>query len=358
MSEQYERYRAEDLMDFETSVLVKLGMDVEDARIAAWTLTRADLLGVDSHGIAHFVDSKGYVLGLRQGIINPRAKPRIVHETPSTALMHGDGGMGIVNGTKAMQLAIDKAKQVGSGFVAVTCSRHFGMTAHYTLMAAEQDMIGIAMTNTVPSVAPTGGIERRIGTNPIAVAVPAGEEPPFSLDIATSAVANGKLELARIRGESIPEGWAIDRDGNPSTDPNVTKQGGMLLPLGSTPTLSSYKGYGLGVMVDIFSGVLSGVGYCKMIDLDLWEMGHFVGAWRIDAFRPVDEFKRMMDKMIRELRATKPAPGSKGVMVPGEKEHLTQQERRERGIPLHPKVVAPVVALGEELGIPFPRPVA
>jgi LDH2 family malate/lactate/ureidoglycolate dehydrogenase len=356
VSEEYRRYRAEDLSAFETGVLVKLGMSEEDARIAAWTLTRADLLGVDSHGIAHFADGKGYVAGLRQGIVNPKAKPSIVHETPSTALMHGDCGMGIINGAKAMQIAMEKAKQVGSGFVAVTCSRHFGMTAHYTLMAAEQDMIGIAMTNTVPSVAPTGGMERRIGTNPIAVAVPAGEEPTFSLDIATSAVANGKLELARIRGEAIPEGWAIDKEGNPTTDPRATQQGGMLLPLGSTATLSSYKGYGLGVMVDIFSGVLSGLGFCRMIDMETWEMGHFVGAWRIDAFRPADEFKRMMDKMIRELRATKPAPGSRGVMVPGEKEHLTQAERRERGVPLHPKVVAPLAALGEEMGVPFPAP--
>ncbi|MHB9091626.1 MAG: Ldh family oxidoreductase, partial [Chloroflexota bacterium] len=309
MSEEYRRYRVEDLMRFMTRVLVKLGVPEADARLGASALARADLMGVDSHGIAHFAEGKGYVLGIKNDIINPKARPRIVHETPSTALYDGDNGMGIIIASKAMEIAIAKARAVGSGFVAVTNSRHFGMTAHYTMMAAEQDMIGIAMTNTLPSVAPTGGLERREGTNPIAVAAPAGEEPPFSLDIATSAVAAGKLELARLRGQRLPHGWAIDQNGNPTDDPTILSQGGMLLPLGSTPAQGSHKGYGLGVMVDIFSGVLSGLGTCRMIDTHTWEMGHFVGAWRIDAFRPAEAFKKMMDEFIRDLRATKPALG-------------------------------------------------
>lgn len=354
MSEQYRRYRAAALQDFVTDVLVKLGLNPDDARIGAWSLIHADLMGVDSHGVAHFADGKGYCLGLKQGIVNPKAKPQVVHETPSTALMDGDSGLGIVNASKAMTLAIEKAAKVGSGFVAVTNSRHFGMSAHYSLMAVEHDMIGIAMTNTVPSVVPTGGLERREGTNPIAVAAPAGEEPPFSLDIATSAVAAGKLELARIKGTDIPEGWAVDAGGNPTTDADIIRKGGMLLPLGSTPTLSSHKGYGLGVMVDVFTGILSGLGSCRMIDLNTWCMGHFVGAWRIDAFRPAAEFKRMMDEFIRDLRATMPAPGVERVLVPGEKEHYTRQEREAEGIPLHPKVVTPLMALADELGIPFP----
>ena len=356
MSETHHRYRAEDLIQYVTGVLVRLDVPEEDARVGARTLVHADLMGVDSHGIAHFATSKGYVPGLRAGLINPRAQPHIVHETPSTALFDGDHGLGIVVASKAMDIAMAKAQQVGSGFVAVTNSRHFGMSAHYTLKAVERDMIGIAMTNTVPSVAPTGGLEKRMGTNPIAVAAPAGEEHPFNLDIATSAVAAGKLELARLNGTDIPHGWAIDKDGNPTTDPYILKKGGMLLPLGSTPTLSSYKGYGLGVMVDIFSGVLSGLGTCRMIDPNTWGMGHFLGAWRIDAFRPAAEFKAMMDELIRDLRSTKPAPGFERVLVPGEKEYHTERERRIKGIPLHPNVVGPLIALGEELGVSFPEP--
>lgn len=354
MVEELRRYRADDLLRFVGDALVKLGVAEDDARLGAWALVHADLMGVDSHGIMHFADGMGYVKGLRSGAVNAKAQPRVVRETPAVALLDGDNGLGIVVASRAMQLAIEKAKSLGCGFVAVTNSRHFGMSAHYPLLAVEHDMIGLAMTNSLPSVAPTGGVERRLGTNPIAVAAPAGQEPPFSLDIATSAVAYGKLELAQLRGETIPEGWAIDKEGNPTTDPYVFGQGGALLPLGSTPVLSSYKGYGLSLMVDIFSGVLSGLGSARMLSWDTWEMGHFLGAWRIDAFRPVEEFKAMMDETIRDLRATKPAPGAKGVLIPGEKEFYTERERRVRGIPLHPKVVAPLVKLGEELGLPFP----
>ncbi|MHB1131183.1 MAG: Ldh family oxidoreductase [Chloroflexota bacterium] len=354
MLDDYRRYSAEQLLGFITAVLVRLGVPESDARVGAWTLVHADLLGVDSHGIAHFAESRGYCLGLREGVINPRAQPRVVHETPSTALFDGDGGLGVIVATKAMELAIAKARQVGSGFVAVTNSRHFGMSAHYTLMAVEQDMIGLAMTNTVPNVAPAGGIEGRLGTNPIAVAAPAGEEAPFSMDMATSAVAAGKLRLARIRGQNIPEGWAIDAAGNPTSDAHILQKGGVLLPLGSTPALSYHKGYGLGLMVDIFSGVLTGSGYCGMIDWQQWNMGHFLGAWRIDAFRPATEFKAMMDQMIRSLRQTKTAPDVDAVLVPGEREFAAEKERRENGIPLHRGVVAPLVKLGAELGVPFP----
>ena len=354
MAEEYQRYRAKALQDFVAGVLVHYGVPEEDARVGAWTLVHADLMGVDSHGVSHFAESRGYVGGLKAGVINPKARPHVVHETPSTALLDGDGGLGVIVASKGMEIAIAKAKAVGSGFVAVTKSRHFGMCAHYTLMAAAQDMVGLAMTNTVPNVAPAGGVEARLGTNPIAVAAPAGEEPPFSIDIATSAVAAGKLRLARLRGEDIPEGWAIDKEGNATIDAHILQKGGLLLPLGSTPVLSYHKGYGLGVMVDVFSGVLSGAGFCRMIDLDKWNMGHFLGAWRIDSFRPAVEFKEMMDRMIRDLRTAKPAPGVQRVLVPGEKEYYTEKERRQHGIPLHPNVVAPLAKLGAEVGVPFP----
>jgi L-2-hydroxycarboxylate dehydrogenase (NAD+) len=354
LAEEYRRYKADGLLAFTAAILVKAGVPEEDARLGAWALIHADLMGVDSHGIAHLATSKGYVPGLQAGIVNPRANMRITHETPSTALFDADHGLGIVAASRAMEVAIDKAQRVGCGFVAIANSRHCGMTAHYAMMALAHDMIGLAMTNTIPSVAPAGGLERRLGTNPIAVAVPADKEPPFVLDIATSVVAAGKLELARLRGAEIPEGWAIDQDGNPSTDPFVIRKGGMLLPLGSTPQMGSHKGYGLGMMVDIFSGVLSGMGTCRMLNLDTYEMGHFVGAWRIDAFRPAAEFKAMMDEFIRDMHSTKAAPGFKQVMVAGEREYYTERERRENGIPLHPKVVEPLQQLGDALGVTFP----
>lgn len=356
MTEQYKRYRTEGLLEFTTQVLMKYGVPEKDARLGAWALIHADLMGVDSHGIAHLATHKGYVPGLRAGMINTKANMKVVHETPSTALFDADNGLGIVAASRAMEIAIEKAEKVGSGFVAVTRSRHCGMTAHYATMALEHDMIGIAMTNTLPGVAPAGGIEKRMGTNPLAVAVPAGEEPPFILDIATSVVAYGKLELALLKGEPIPEGWVIDAEGNPTTNPKVAWEGGMLLPLGTSPALGSYKGYGLAVMVDIFSGVLSGMGTCRMLSRDTMEMAHFVGAWRIDAFRPAADFKAMMDALIRDLRSTKPAPGVKQVMVAGEREYRTEQERREIGIPLHPGVVEPLQKLGQELGVEFPQP--
>jgi L-2-hydroxycarboxylate dehydrogenase (NAD+) len=325
--------------------------------------------------------SKSYVRGIRAGIVHAQPTMRIVYETPSTALFDADSAMGIIAASRAMEIAIDKAKRVGSGWVAVTHSHHCGMLAHYATMALEHDMIGVAMSNQFPYMVPAGGVERRLGSNPFAVAVPAGGEPPFILDVSSSVVAGGKLGLAKLQGKNIPEGWAIDRAGNPTTDPYILEQGGALLPLGSTPVLGSHKGYGLAVLVDVLAGVLSGIGTSHMLIPDASpdvvemrasaielrrkcglsvpdtaeEVGQFVGVLRIDAFQPTTEFKTMMDHLIRDLRTTQPAVGIERVRVAGEGKYLTEKERSQRGIPLHPKVVEPLVKLGAELGVPFPH---
>ncbi|MBI4299762.1 MAG: Ldh family oxidoreductase [Chloroflexi bacterium] len=351
MSEEYRRFDHGRLRDFVAAAYKRLGLPSEDAVIAAEVMVHGDLMGIDSHGVAHLGTHFGYAPGLRNGTIKANPQIRVVHETPSTALIDGDGGLGLVVAHRAMEIAIAKAAQVGVGAVAVTNSRHYGAALHYAMMALPHDMIGISMTNTVPSVLPTFGRERMLGTNPISVAAPAGQEPPFLLDMATSVVAGGKLELARRKGELIPFGWAVDKDGKPTNDPFVTRQGGGLLPLGSTPELSSYKGYGLAVLVDILCGVLSGMGYSTMLSRTTGEMGHFFAAFRIDAFRPAADFKAMMDEMMRALRATPPVEGAERVLVPGEKEAEAERERLAKGIPLHPDVVSSLGKLALEIDI-------
>lgn len=355
MSEEWERFDYRDLIDFSAAAFEKSGMPAGDARLAAGVLIHADLMGIDSHGIAHLNTHWGYLPGLKRGTINPNPNIHIRHETPSTALLDGDGGQGLVVTHRAMSIAMEKAQQVGCGFVAVTNSQHFGAAGHWALLPTPEDMIGLAMTNTPPIVAPAYGRVRALGTNPIAVGVPAGEEHPLLCDIATSVVAGGKLEIAGRLGKPIPEGWAIDGEGNPTTDAHALRQGGALLPLGSTGILSYHKGYCLAAVVDVLCGVLSGLGFGMRLRRERGEMAHFVGAWRVDAFRPVAEFKSDMDEFMRGLRAIPPVEGAERVLVPGEKEYLTEQERRANGIPLDPPTVNSLEEVAKEIGIPLKR---
>lgn len=353
------RYHPEALHGFVTAVLARLDVPEEDARLAADTLIAADLSGVDSHGVARFAGHPAYVPGLRSGAVNPRAMPRVVAEAAATALYDGDGGMGVMVGTRAMRVAIEKARQAGCGMVAVANSRHFGIAAHFARMALEHDMIGVAMTNAAPQVVQPGGATATLGTNPISIAAPCGDEPAFVLDIATSVGAAGKAEIALRQGKTLPEGWLVDATGQPTTDPSVLfGRGGALLPLGSFPELAAHKGYGLAVAVDVLCGVLSGAGYSAILDPRSWSTGHFFAAIRIDAFRAVPAFGAMMDQMIRSLRAAPRVPGLERMYVHGERELETERERRARGIPLHPQVVASLAALTPELGVPMPEPIA
>ncbi|MBI2846427.1 MAG: Ldh family oxidoreductase [Chloroflexi bacterium] len=345
------RISAESLTPFVEKVLLHYGLPEEDARIGAEVLVHADLMGIDSHGVAHLAENINYVPGLKLGYVNPRPKIRAIRETPTTALVDADRGFGMVVGHRAMNIAIDKAKEAGIGAVTVINACHFGAAGHYALMAVPHDMIGISSTNAPPQVAPTYARHRMFGTNPLAVAVPAGKEPPFLLDIATSVVAHGKLEIAAREERPIPPGWAVDASGRSSEDPMAVRGGGALMPLGSSPELSSHKGFGLSMVVDILCGVLSGQGYGMLLTDEPRQYGHFFQAIRIDCFRPVSEFKAMMDELLMRVRTAEPVRGEKRVYYPGLKEYEAEKERREKGIPLNPKVVSALESLGREIGI-------
>lgn len=353
---QFQRYAAEELIRFCAEVLQACGMAEEDARIGATVLVDADLMGIDSHGIAHLATHRGYCPGFRDGAVNAKAEMRIVRETPSTALFDAAGGFGPLAGYRAMRLAIEKAKAVGSGTVAVTNSRHYGAAGYYALMAAAENCVGLSMTNAGPWVAPAGGRKKMIGTNPIAVAAPAGQEQTFYMDMATSTVAMGKLEIALREGKPIPAGWALDGQGMPTVDiPTVYSEGG-LTPLGSTLTTSSYKGYALGQMVDVFCGLLSGFGYTMA--LPRGGSGHFFAVWQVDAFLPLDDFIGMMDEMQRLFREAEPVAGVERVLLPGQREYETRAERTARGIPLHLSVYTSLETLAVEYNLTPPRPLA
>ena len=350
---------APQLRQFTKQIFIAIGCSDTDARLAADVLVSADLRGVDSHGVARL---PGYVRLYDNGRINPQPRIRVVHETPSTAVVDGDRGLGLVVGPWAMQVAIDKARVAGTGWVAVRNSNHFGIAGYHALLAAEHDMIGQAMTHAAPLVAPTFSLEKMLGTNPIAVAIPAATEPTFLADFASTAVAYGKLEILQRKGQGIPEGWAQDADGGPTTDANAISNGGALLPLGTDREHGSHKGYGLGAIVDIFSGVLSGANYGPWVPpfatagfMDANEgvgqgTGHFFGAMRIDAFRPADEFKAHMDTWIQRFRQAKAVPGQR-VLIPGDPERIMETERLVTGIPLVEPVVKSLKELGERFGV-------
>jgi LDH2 family malate/lactate/ureidoglycolate dehydrogenase len=237
----------------------------------------------------------------------------------------------------------------------VTNSHHFGIACHYAMLALPRGMIGISMTNAAPQVVPTYGKRALLGTNPLSVAAPAGSERPFILDMATSVVAAGKVEIAVRNGKPVPDGWLVDPDGRPTVDPQTLWNGGSLLPVGSRPELASHKGYGLAMVVDILCGVLSGAGYSSILDPVSWSTGHFFLALKVEAFRPLAAFLAMMDAMIEALRTAEPAPGAERVYVHGERELDAERDRVANGIPLHPHVVESLRSLSRELEVPFLR---
>ena len=347
------------LYRFTNAVFRGIGCSNEGAALATKVLLSADLRGIDSHGVARLT---GYVRLWEAKRINASPEIKIVHETPSTAVVDGGAGLGLVVAPFAMQVAIEKAKNVGTGWVSVRNSNHFGIAGYHAMMALEQDMIGIAMTNASALVSPTFSIERMLGTNPIAVAIPAGTQPPFVADFATTTAANGKLEILQRKNESAPLGWVQDKDGNDSTDANELKKGGTLLPLGSDREHGSHKGYALGSIVDIFSAVLSGASYGPWAppfpayvpmpqDMPGQGLGHFFGAMRIDAFRPAAEFKDHMDKWITRFRSATPAPGHEKVLIPGDPEREMEALRMVSGIPVTVSVVDELAAVGKRFGL-------
>lgn len=354
-------YPLEQLRAFSERIFMHFGVPEAEARQAADVLAASDLRGIDSHGVARL---RTYYDMLALGRINPTPKPQIVRETPSTATFDGDNGLGLVIGPLANRIAMDKAEAVGSGWVSVCNTNHYGIAGYYVLEALERDLIGLSMTNTTKIVAPLGGAERMLGTNPIAIAFPGLEEPPVVIDMATSAVAFGKVEIAQRKQAAMPLGWAIDAHGYDTTDPNAMIDGGAQLPLGSDAARSGHKGYCLAAMVDILSCVLSGANWGPFAPPfalgqplpPRWVgkgIGHFFGAWRIDGFIDPDEFKRQIDDWVRTFRKTRPAPGTDGPLIPGDPEREAEAVRRTTGIPLLMPVVEHLRFMAKETGVPF-----
>ena len=347
------------LFSFTSQVFEAIGCTEADARTATAALLAADLRGVDSHGVARL---SGYVRLWEAQRINPRPQIRIIHESPSTAVVDGDAGLGLVVAVKAMEIAITKAKQCGTGWVSVQNSNHFGIAGYHAMLALEHEMIGMAMTNASALVAPTFSKERMLGTNPIAVAVPAGNEAPFVADFATTTAANGKLEILQRKHEDAPTGWIQDADGNATNNAHALKHNGALLPLGGDKEHGSHKGYALGSIVDIFSAVLSGANfgpwanpfpaYVPMPANQPGKgLGHFLGAMRIDAFRPAADFKKDMDQWLHRFRNAAPVAGAPAVLVPGDPERLFEQQRSRNGIPLMESVVEDLTKLAQKFGV-------
>jgi L-2-hydroxycarboxylate dehydrogenase (NAD+) len=364
MAETGSIVRATPLTAFCVRVFETMGVSADDARITADVLVQANLRGIDSHGVARLVR---YVNGLRDGVMLARPEQKVVVETPTTMTLDAGAGLGQPISHRAMSTVIDKAREYGCGFATVRNSNHYGIAGYYAMMALEQDMIGISMTNADILVVPTFGRDAMYGTNPIALAVPAGEERPFVMDMATSTVPRGKLEVYRRQEKAIPLGWATDERGVPTPDPGcvldnfVSRAGGGLLPLGgSGEEFSGYKGYGLGLMVEILSAVAPGAAYLtsvyprdasgKPLPANL---GHFFGAWRLDAFRPPAEFKADMDDLIRRLKGGRLAEGATRIYVHGEKEFEETARRAEQGIPLGAKVEASLRQIAADLDIEY-----
>jgi L-2-hydroxycarboxylate dehydrogenase (NAD+) len=347
------------LYQFTHAVFLKMGCSLQDATTAATVLISADLRGIDSHGVARL---SGYIRLWEAGRINAKPNIRVVHETPSTAVVDGDAGLGLVVAPFAMQVAIDKAKNVGTGWVSVKNSNHFGIAGIHAMMALKEEMIGMAMTNASALVAPTFSNERMLGTNPIAVAIPANEQPAFVADFATTTAANGKLEMLQRKNADMPLGWAQDQEGNPTTDANILRKQGALLPLGSDREHGSHKGYALGSIVDIFSAVLSGASYgpwappfpayVPMPENQPGQgLGHFFGAMRVDAFRPAEEFKSHMDQWIERFRNATPIDGHERVLIPGDPEREMEGIRIKEGIPLVEPVEKDLIEIAEKFGL-------
>ncbi len=354
-------YTYQYLFDFTRSVFEKIGLSVDEARQAADILMRAELRNISTHGLVRLPE---YIRLWKNKRITTTPDYQVVHETPSTALVDGGKGLGLVTAPKAMQLAIEKAINAGTGWVAVRNSYHFGIAGYYAMKALEHDMIGITMTNANPLVAPTFSMNGMLGTNPIAVAIPAGEEPPFVADFATSPVSRGKVDVFESMGQDTPEGLLQDERGKNTTNSSVLRHGGALRTLGGDVAHGGHKGFCLTSIVDILSAVLPGANFGPTVVPTLSYVkdktgapdngiGHFFGAMRIDAFQPADEFKAGMDNWIRTFRQATPVEGQDRVIIPGDPERESEKEKMEHGICISRKSFEGLKGVAEHLGIDF-----
>jgi LDH2 family malate/lactate/ureidoglycolate dehydrogenase len=365
MMREHEDYPAEVLRAFCFNILERFGVPHADAEITAKVLVEADLRGIDSHGIARL---NRYVSGIQEGVMKPKPNPKTLHETLNTATIDGDGGLGQPVSYRAMQLAIKKARRHNMGFVAVRNSNHFGIAGYYAMMALAEDMIGVCTTNSEVLVVPTFASKAMLGTNPIAIAAPANKQKPFVLDMSTSTVTRGKLEVYARLEKPIPLNWATDKKGVATDNPaqvleNITnRSGGGLLPLGgASEETGGHKGYGLALVVEIFSALLPGALYADRVYPKDKEkkplpsgIGHFFGAMRIDAFRSRKEFKNDMDDLILRLKEAPKTKEAERIYIHGEKEFEEAEKRARQGIPLNPKVIKELTAIAKQVGMKSP----
>ncbi len=351
MAEERVRVDAGKLRRLAARELQAVGVPEGDAAIMADVLVTADLRGVETHGIVSLVGF--YIRGIQEGRIDPQPEIKITEKGAAVATIDGGHGLGYAVTYRAMKKAIELAGKAGAGFVAVRNSTHYGPGFYYPMMALEHDMIGIALTNSpVPEVVPPGSSKIAVGTNPLSVAAPSNRKYPFVLDMATAVVAAGKFRKALLEGKPIPEGWAIDKNGKPMTDPGQRKpDNGGILPLGGTPELGVFKGFGLGVTIDIFTAILTG----SAPEIFQTEKGtsHFVGAFNIGSFIPVDTFKARMDEMIEAYDSLPKLPGVEHIYIAGGYEAEVQKDREANGIPLWPEVIQTLKDAAEELGVEF-----
>jgi len=346
------RIPLEDLLRLAVAMLVKTGVPYEDARVVAKGLALADARGMNSHGMLRL---PVYIRRLQQGGFSAVSSGEVVRETPGTALIDGRNGLGAVLTTRAMDVAIEKARATGVAAVGVRNSNHNGEGAPYVLQAVRADMVGIATTNGSPIMPVWGGKTPITGPLPITFGVPTGEELPIVLDAALGMSSRGKILYYAEKGLELPEGWLVDAEGRPTTDPNWVKSGGWILPIGA------HKGWGLILMCEILSGILTGGSFGRELtnlydDLDQGQRnGHFVIALNIASFLDVSSFKRRMDSYIREMKASELAPGVEEILMPGEIEFRKEQQQRAVGISLSRSVVDEVLAVATTLGLDVVR---
>jgi LDH2 family malate/lactate/ureidoglycolate dehydrogenase len=351
----------ETLTDFMIDALAKMGVPQDDARIVAEILLASDLCGVSSHGVAHL---RMYYRRIQKGLQLPVTDWSIVRATPTTAVIDGGNGMGMVVGFNAMRIAIEKAREHGLGAVAVRNSSHYGIAGYYTRMAAREGMVGMSFTNAHPSIAPTFGNEPMLGTNPIAFSAPTDEEFPFTFDAATSIVARGKIEVAKRSGKPIPTGWVMREDGSLPTDAThlieeMTRNEAALLPLGgSGEMMGGHKGYGLSTMVEIFSAAFQeGAFLSELHDTDkegnphFLSIGHFFLAMNVEHFVPLGSFRKTAGSIVRELRASRKVPGEERIYSAGEKAHAEAARVMAEGVEIPPGLQRSLNKLRAELNI-------
>ena len=344
-SETDRRVSSTTLQSVVAAIFLRCGMNAEDADLLARTLVHADLRGVHSHGVLRVPD---YVGKLTHGGVDPRGRPHVVSDRGAAIVIDGGNSMGQIGGTFAMSRAIERAGEVGVAFAAVHGSNHCGAMDWYTLMAATENMIGIAGTNALPTMAPWGGVEKIVGINPLSIAIPADDEPPFVLDFAFGATAHGKIRVYHQKGSAIPEGWAFDTDGHPTTDAGAALKG-LIQPIGQ------HKGVGLGMAIGMLSSLLSGAAYGtelgNMVDgAKAGKDGHFFAAINIAFFTDVGHFGKRTDSIIQEIHASKRRDGVEQLYVPGEIE-AKLEAAHAASIPLARATIDDIIALANRLGV-------